>query len=366
MVNRIKLVKSCLDKWGISALLVSNPVNIFYLSGFLGLAPDEREAWMLITKTNAYFFTDGRYLNKAQNSNVKGQNFLIQEIYFTKNIQMGVQSITKKEKLERIGFEGEDMTFAEYEKFKELMNLTPTDRLIVRLRQDKDPEEITKIKKACALGDRALQDLITTIKIGQTEKEIAQKLIRLIEKNGAEPAFYPIVAVDESTSSPHYDTKTNGKLKIQKNSVILIDFGVRYQNYCSDITRIFFCGKPKSEIINVYQKLLEIQNNSINRLIDQSKAKEIDKYCRESLEKKKLPNFPHSTGHGIGLQVHEYPKISAVSNDILTKNQVFTIEPGIYLPEKWGLRIEDTVVMKADKKPEVLTKFKKDVFIINN
>ncbi|OGK21032.1 hypothetical protein A3C23_02365 [Candidatus Roizmanbacteria bacterium RIFCSPHIGHO2_02_FULL_37_13b] len=363
MVEKNQKIRDQMSKLDLDGLLISDPYNIYYLSGFQGLAPEERESWILITKDENYFFTDGRYVNQVKSEKLKVKSLQTKLVTPEKTIQMHVQMIAKKEKLEKIGFESGNLTYSEYERFKELVNLVPTDRLIVNIRKYKNQDEIDKIKQACQIGDDVLKDAALIIKPGLTEKNIAQKIIQLIEFHNAEAAFYPIVTSDSGSASPHYNTKQSSR-KIQKNSVVLIDFGVKYQNYCSDITRIFFIGKQKDEIITVYQQLLEIQKSTINRLIVLSEAKMIDKFCRESLEKNGLPNFPHSTGHGIGLQVHEYPKISSSSCDTLSKNQVFTIEPGIYFPEKYGLRIEDTILMKENQLQEVLTKFPKEIHLI--
>lgn len=382
MNDRIKRLRLTLFQIGLDGFLVSNFFNIFYLTGFKTLSPTEREAWLLITRNNAYLFTDGRYYEKNEKLKFKNQKLKIKLITASKSLLQYLNQIIIDEKIIKLGFEADDLKYSEFQRIKTEINkiqptqLIPTEKIIIKQREIKDNEEIYKIKKACEITDKCLQEIIKIIKIGRTEKEIAFKIEFWLKKNGFDLAFYPIVAVDENASLPHYDTKTNGKKKIKKNSVILIDFGVNYQSYLSDITRTFFVTKPKTEQINFYHAVLNSQQKTIEKLKKENQAKKIDHFCRQliqpiltnstnSTNSNQLQlSYPHSTGHGVGLEIHEYPKISVTSSDSLKKNQVFTIEPGIYLPGKFGIRIEDTVWMKENNNPQVLTQFNKKIKLI--
>lgn len=368
-MNCLKNLKNKFKKLKIDSFLVSNYYNIFYLSGFKTLTVNEREAWLLITKKNNYLFTDGRYFQKIQNLKLKSQTYqteiILKLLTPEKNLFYHIKKIINQEKIKKIGFEAEDLSFLEYQKIKSFLKpfscqLIPTEKLIIKLREVKDEKEILKIKKACQAATQCLKEITKIIKIGQTEKEIAFHIEFWIKKKGYELAFSPIVAIDENSCLPHYDTQVNGQKKVKKNSLILIDLGVRYKNYCSDITRIIFVNKPNTEKANLYLSLLKDQKETVNYLKKESMAKNIDDFCRKILNF----SYPHSTGHGLGLEIHEYPKISKNSNDIIKKNQVFTIEPGIYFEGKFGFRIEDTVFMKEKNKPEILTNFPKEITII--
>jgi len=374
--SRIRKLKRILSQKKLDAFLVSNFFNILYLTGFKGLAPLEREAYVLVTRKGFYLFTDGRYLInvKYQKSVIKntclpaGKTHKISNIFKTKLITpeegliFHLQKIVGEEKIRTIGFESEDLKFVEYRKIKRglKIELIPTERLIMKLREIKDKEEIEKIRFAAGLANKCLKDIIPTIKIGMKEKEIAFQIECYLRKI-ADIAFEPIVAIDANAAIPHYNTKT-GCGQVRKNSVILIDFGAKHKDYLSDMTRMIFIN-PEAAKINIYQKLREVQEKTIREIGINKNPRAIDSFCRQLLQEKNFPNYPHSTGHGIGLEVHEFPKISSLYLGTIEENNVFTIEPGVYFQDKFGMRIEDTVVFRKEK-AEVLTKFGKEPVIL--
>ena len=361
--QRITNVQTILNNKKLDGLLISNFYNILYLTGFKTLTKHEREAWALVTNNSIYLFTDGRYINKLR---VKSEKLKVS----VKNLKLltsrqglifYLEEIIKKEKLNTIGFEEEDLRVGELRRLKDKLhsvNFIPIDKLVLKQREIKDQDEVKKIKKACEIGDQCLREIIPTINLGQTEKEIAFRIEFWLKKKGYNFAFPPLIAIDQNSSIPHYNTQT-GFRKLKKGSIVLIDFGVNYQDYLSDITRMIFFGKPKNEIIYVYHKLLKTQKRTIKQCNNISKLKDIDQYCRLRITDYGLLNYPHSTGHGVGLEIHEYPKISQSSTDTIQRSQVFTIEPGVYFPGKFGMRIEDTVAITSKLKIEVLTKFTK-------
>lgn len=368
--QRLNQFKKIIKQNNFDAFLVSNFFNIFYLSNFKTLTENEREAWLLITNKNTYLFSDSRYLdNKAS---FKTNTFLTKLISPKRGLLEYLKEIFEKEEIKNCALEGDNLKISEFNFLKKNLpkiNFINTEKFLIKIREIKDIEEIKKIKKACEISDQCLSEIIKTIKVGQTEKEIAFKMEFWLKKRGYDLAFYPIIAIDENSATIHYDTREGNNKKIKKNSFILIDFGAKYESYLSDITRIIFVGKPTNEQINVYHKLLNTQTKTItyiHRSGDQNEAKKIDIYCRQLLtDNYLLPNYPHSTGHGIGLEIHEYPKISSVSEDKLLKNQVITIEPGVYFQGKWGMRIEDTILINKNQ-VKALTRFDKKPLIISN
>ncbi len=362
---RIKKLRQLFNQIGIDALLISNFYNILYLTNFKSLTQNEREAWLLITNDNVYLFTDRRYLNKdLQLSDGDIQLKLIEP---DKGIFEHLKEIINKEKITSLGVEGEDLRLIEYERLRKVffnLRIITTQKLIVKLREIKDTQEIKKIKQSCQLADQCLKEIVKTLKIGMKEKEIAFKIEDWLREKDCQLAFFPIVAIDKNTSLPHYNTK-EGKGEVGKSSVILIDFGVKYQDYNSDITRMIFIA-PSAQILNIYQRLLSIQKKTIKAIGQQSllNSREIDIYCRKLITESELPNYCHSTGHGVGLEIHEYPKISQKSVDRLHLGQVFTIEPGVYFEDKWGMRIEDTILINDNNQAEVLTNFSKEPLIL--
>jgi len=360
--QKINRVRKTFTQYNIDSLLVSNFYNILYLTGFKTLTTDEREAFVLVTKSNIYLFTDARYPN---NFKFEILNFKLKLLEPGKGLFFYLQEIFKEENIQALGIEAEDLRVHEYLKLKLIFSnvkIICTEKLIIQLRAIKEKEEIEKITKACQITDQCLKEIIKTIKIGDTEKEVAFRIEKWLNDKGYDCAFDPIVAINKNSSIPHYHTK-DGLGRIKNKSVVLIDFGAEYQNYCSDITRMIFIEQPGSEIINIYNQLLNIQEKVIKEINNQKNPKNIDFFCRNQIGKKQLPNYSHSTGHGVGLEIHEYPKISQNSIDVLQDDQVFTIEPGVYFKNKWGIRIEDTVVIQNNK-AEILTRFKKEPILI--
>ena len=359
--RRFEKLRKILREKNLDGFLVSNFYNILYLSGFKTLTENEREAWGLVTKDSIYLFTDSRYI-------INNKFLILKLITPEKGLIKHLKEIIAEEKIKRLGFEGEDLKYGEYLKFKEQLEieLISTDKLLILQRTVKDEEEIEKIKKACQIAGLCLKEVVKTIKSGTTEKEIAFKIESWLKEKNYNLSFYPIVAIDENSSVPHYNTMSGNNKKVKNNSIILIDFGAKYQDYCSDITRMVFVGKPANETANIYNNLLDAQQKTINQLKTDNNPVAIDQFCRKLTTDHRLPIYQHSTGHGVGLQIHEFPKISFTSTDVLLPNQIVTIEPGVYLDSKWGMRIEDTVLIKENKQIEVLTKFSKKLLIISN
>lgn len=371
--KRLKNLKGFLVGDNLGGVFVSNPVNIFYFSDFKTLSPQEREAYLLITKKGVYLFTDPRH-------SIDYKNLDVRWLVPGQELMSHLQEIISKEKIKRLGFESADLKFNEHQTLSEKLDveLVALQKTVENLRLMKEEEEIANIKKACQVSDQCLREISKTLKVGQTEKEIAFKIEFWLKEKGFDLAFYPIVAADKNAAIPHYDTR-EGSGKLNKGSSLLIDMGAKYKNYCSDITRVFSFGKPTSEFATMYEKLLEAQGETIRSLRhsrpdresadprfredDGVSAKEIDAFCRGLLKQKGLPNFLHSTGHGVGLEVHESPSISQKSKDTLLDDQVFTIEPGVYIDGQYGARIEDTVLL-TKRGVEVLTKFPKNLQII--
>ena len=364
--QRIILFKKNFLRLNLDAFLVSNPNNIFYLVGFEGLSEKERESWLLVTKNKVYFFTDNRYFSYSK----KISNGEIIIISPKNTLIENLQQIIDKEQIRICGVEADDLKINEFNALKIKINnvrFQSIEKLIINQRSIKEKEEIKKIKKACLLADKCLNEIIKLIKKGVTEKEIAFKIEFFLKEKGYDLAFSPIIAFDENSAIPHYNTQNGNNKKINQKGIILIDFGVKFKYYCSDITRVFFLGKPNNEVFNVYQKLLTTQTKTISFCQNNIESKAVDNFCRRNL-KNNLPSlesyfYSHATGHGVGLEIHEYPKISPISQDRLLNNQIFTIEPGIYIPKCHGLRIEDTVIIENNK-PQILTTFTKKIIIL--
>jgi len=338
----------------LNAILMSSISNIIYLTGYSGFSKEEREAFLLITKKVQYILTDGRYF-EAVKKQIK--NFKLIEISSKVSSEKVIKQLVKKHRIKRIGFEENNLTFLEHKKlssrFNDLNHLSLTN-----LRAVKNKEEISAIEKACNLGDKTFSYILKKIKLGVSEKELAFEIEFFIKKHGGDISFRPIVAFGKNSAIPHHQT---GNRKLTTDNIILLDFGVKLNNYCSDMTRTVFLGKPTSEQKKMYQTVLNAQQKAIKFLtsdggpersrrnsseVDGIKAFEIDKVARDYIISKGYKSIPHSIGHGIGIDVHEAPHLSPKSKDILKPGMVFTIEPGIYIPGFGGVRIEDVVALE--------------------
>jgi len=370
MKSRLKNVKTIRKKENVDAILISSVPNIIYLTGYSGFSRFEREAFLLITDQKNFLITDGRYSEAVSGI----PDFEILEISDRNFLEKILKSLSKE--IAKIGIEEYDLTISEGKKFKQYFKLFPLKEL-ANLRVVKDIDEINKIKMACRIGDEAFSFIIKKLKNGISENEVASLIEIFIRKKNAESSFPPIVAFGKNSSFPHHKTG-NEKLKI--NNIVLLDFGVRVDNYCSDMTRTVFFGKADDKFKKIYNTVLESQQKAIDFLnssflnlnsnLKSIKTSEIDKVAREYIIKSGYATIPHSLGHGIGIEVHEAPNLSPKSKDILKEGMVFSIEPGIYLPAGrqglpgfGGVRIEDLVVLE-NKGARLLTHSPKEIIEI--
>jgi len=348
MLDKKSLNTFLADK-GLDAMLVSSVSNISYLSYYFGFSPLERDAYLLFTHDNRYIFTNPLYSHEVTS---QSNDMHIIEHTKTNPFPKNLAKILSQEKLENIGFENDNITVLEYLK---MTSATPAHFIAVsldQLRTSKTHDEISKIKQACEIGDKALATIKKQINPGITEKKLASFLELAIKKLGADLAFPTIIAFGKNSAIPHHHTDDT-KLKTQ--DIILMDFGVRYESYCSDMSRTFFIGKPSKKQKDCYITVLKSQTESVasikNRLSKKQTvdAEKVDRIAREYITQRDYPSIPHSVGHGIGIEVHEPPSLSPNSTDILSEGMVFSIEPGIYLPEEFGVRIEDLFTIENNK-----------------
>lgn len=347
--HRIKDIRKKLLKEKLDAVLVSSVSNINYLSGYANFSKDEREAHILIGQEFAYIITDGRYTEavKRQAPHLtlfeRGHKTPVEKLFkiFAKQIKI-------------LGIEEDDLTIAEYEKVRKYFRKTKHFNVNIH-RSIKTPDEIKKIEQSVKLGDLAFKFILGKIKAGITEKQLAFEIEFFVKKNGAEMSFPPIVAFGKNSSVPHHhtgDDQRGDAILGREGLIILLDFGVKLNSYCSDMTRTIFLGSPKENQKQMYEVVLEAQQKAVDFLNDKIKsgetikASDVDKAARDYIISKGYPTIPHSLGHGIGLEVHEHPSLSPKSKEILKEGMVFSIEPGIYLPSKGGVRIEDLFVLE--------------------
>lgn len=354
MNPRIKCLRNQLNSLNIEGMIVSKPINIKYLTGL------NAEGELLITRKENIFLTDSRYV-EAVNSELT----IDSEIIVWDKLGMMREDYENFFLFcEKVGFEESYVTYEKYKKIMQLYRineLVETEGIIEKQRRIKDEEEINDIKKACEITDQCFEFLKKYIKIGMTEREIAYKIQEFFIKNGAEGiSFDPIVATGANSSMPHAEPTDR---KIEYGDIILIDLGCKYNGYCSDMTRTIFIGKLDDTIKSVYDIVLNVQKQALDEMKDGANIKNITKTAVQELKINRF-DLVHALGHGVGLEVHEIPVLSSKYDNLLKENMVIAVEPGVYIPKSFGIRIEDTVLITKNGCIN-LTKSEKNYTIIS-
>ncbi len=331
----------------IPALLLTNPINIGYLSSFAG-----SEDIALITSKEAVLLTDFRYLEEAKKKVI---NFQIKKRKGP--LPKALISILNKLKIEKLGFEAEHLSYSQHSNLSRdlrRIKLIPTRGLIENLRRIKDQKEIKSIKKVIRITENALAKTLKKTEIPIKERELSALLEYELKKAGAErSAFNPIIAFGERTSYPH---SRPSSARLKKGDLIKIDCGAIYQEYSSDLTRTFVFGRATKRQKRIYSLLYGAQSEAIEKIRPGIECSQIDRIARDIITREGYGKFfGHGLGHGIGREVHERPYLKSEDHTLLEPGMVLTIEPGIYIPGWGGMRIED-IVLVTEKGCEVLSK----------
>jgi Xaa-Pro aminopeptidase len=348
MSSRLEKIYAQLKQEKLEGLLLNSPANISYLADY-----PSRDSYLVISGQGNIYITDSRYTEEAKVN--LGGLAVIQKI--DGSLFKTIALACRKLGLKRIGFEERYLAFAEYQKIKSYLHkdeaLIPTHSLVERLRQVKDQEELKKIRQAVKITLKAFEFIRDFLKPGIREIEVAAELERFIRYNGAgTSAFEIIVASGPNAAYPHHITSPK---KLRNGEPVLIDMGVDYAGYKSDLTRTFFLGKITPLARKVYDTVRLAQEKALRLIKPGARVNSIDKAARRYITQKGYGRyFGHNLGHGVGLEVHEAPSISAKENNTLESGMVFTVEPGIYLPSKLGVRSEDMVLV-TQKGMEVLS-----------
>jgi Xaa-Pro aminopeptidase len=334
IARRIRKVRRRMDKKKIRFLLVTSPANVTYITGFLG-----EDSWAAVVNGRVYLLTDSRYTEQAQ-----------KECPSCKIIDRAgpmadaVAELVKKLKSIRTVAVENSVSMADFELLKKTVKarFRTAAGIIETVRSIKDQSEIATIKYAASISAKALAQTLPHIKPGISESELAGMLDFQIRKLGARNSFETIVAFGPNGSRPHHQP---GKRKLKQKDAILIDFGAKYKGYCSDITRCFVIGGITDFYKKVYDLVEQAQAAAIKAIKPGVKITQVDAAARKVIEKAGLPVYGHGTGHGFGLQIHEDPFLKPDGKGKLKAGQVLTIEPGIYMPGKLGIRIEDDILV---------------------
>lgn len=333
---------------GCDGLLVTDPANIFYLSGFSG------DGTLLVTENQQYLITDPRFTEQAGQ---ESPEFVIQGLPTD-----GWVSLTQN--LNRVGFESGYVTYRGFQTwFKTLGDkLFPCNPLVEQLRLIKEETELEKIRTAVRIGDDVFQDILPEIRPGTSERHLGMMIDHRLRVRGCEKeAFDTIVVSGKRSSLPH--GRPSDKI-LEVGDVVTFDFGGLYQAYAGDMTRTVVVGKSCSRSRDIYSRVLEAQMTGVVAIAPGKSCREVDLAVRGIFERNNLDQyFAHSTGHGVGLGVHEAPSVSRRNDTVLQEGMVITVEPGLYIPGWGGVRIEDVVLVKGNGH-EVLTSTAKDLMVI--
>lgn len=345
MAHSIFILQESLRENRLRAVLVSNPYSIRYFSGFHGVSPEEREAFLFVARRGAFLIVPRLYEESARM--LKGP-FEIVPTQERGSFLETVAAIAKKEHVTTIGFEERNFRVIEYEWFKKSFKLRPAGAIIERLRILKQKEEVTAIARAQRITKRACALLITSLRTGDTERELSFRVKSMMTDLGSEaPAFEPIIATASGSALPHY---VSGLKRLGGNEILLVDIGATYKGYRGDLTRTIWFGKTKNaRFETVHQLVRKAQRNAIKTIKPGMRSGEAHETARGVFtETGFADNFIHGLGHGIGLEVHEPPHLRPGSKEILKPGMIFSVEPGLYFPGWGGVRIEDLVTLEKN------------------
>jgi len=346
--------------------LISNQYDLYYLTGFETLTPDEREAFLVITQTQAHLFLSSFSENEPIEDITQHQGSIVQ------NIQHELPDIFKKHQLEQLFFDPQSLFFSEHAFFQKSMTSSQfepwTKNPVMNLRLIKDNTEIESITKANHVTHQALKTTLADLQVGMSETRVRQMFEQACRQQGVEQFAFPtIVAFGDHTALPHHQPASSRQLML--NEPVLIDCGAKWGHYCADVTRTVWFGDRQSEeflkIENIIQEAYDQATSSLilrpqpeGQLSNQQTtitASHVDQAARDVITKAGFARqFIHTTGHGVGLYIHESPSLNWKNEEPLAPGMVITIEPGIYLEGKFGYRFENSVLLNQDTVQELL------------
>ncbi len=350
--QRRRTLSARLPELKVDALLVSSPANVRYLTGYAG-----SNGILLVTKAESHFFTDPRYAIEAANQ-------ITCKVHVEKKpLTIAAVAIIKRKRLKKIGFESSWLRYEDYVKVKEELPLGSVLHAVGRVIEDqrmvKSASELDLIRRSVATNSEAYSKTIRRVHAGAKEMDIAAELDYQMRALGAEKAaFETIVAAGPRTALPHAHPTLH---RLGENELLLIDMGASQEGYASDMTRVAHTGTPPKRILRLYKAVLEAQLAALSSIKAGVTTGEVDAAARNVLKRHELDRaFVHSTGHGLGLEIHEPPRIARKDKTRLQAGMAITIEPGAYIDGLGGIRIEDTVLV-TEHGCEVLTPTPKDL-----
>ena len=353
-MDHIAKITAQLPEHGLDAMLVTSAPGERYAVGFEG------EGWVLVSRDGARYSTDGRYIEAAWQQ-VTGAEIVLTE-RGQSHLALAREEIRRRG-LKRVGFESGRVSADELGRWKDSLpcELVAAQGLLDGLRAAKDEEELARMRQAQRITDEAFREILNFIRPGLTERDVAARLVyEMMRRGGEKVSFDPIVAAGPNGSRPH---AVPGELRVEHGMFITMDFGCKVEGYCSDMTRTVAVGKPAPEMERVYQVVLEAQQAGIAAARAGLAGREIDAAGRTVIQAAGYGEvFSHSFGHSLGLEIHESPNAAPGEERIMPVGAVVSAEPGIYLPGRFGVRIEDVIVL-SETGCRDLTKSPKELIV---
>ncbi|NMB35753.1 MAG: aminopeptidase P family protein [Firmicutes bacterium] len=351
MTKRLNNTRQKMAEMDLEAVLITHPPNIFYLSGFSGSS-----GYLLLTDREALLYTDFRYIEQAA---VEAPFFEIIQVKSAVDYAQ-LATFVSRDRSGKIGLEEAHLTLRAYRLLqKEIpgIELLPLNNFIEEVRAVKEESEVKLIARAAQIADEAWRDLWPRLKPGISEREVSDELEFQMRKRGAERlAFETIVASGERSALPH---GVAGSKIIEAGELITVDFGAVFNGYHSDMTRTFLFGEPTAKQSEIYTLVLTAQEMVLQSIRAGQKCADVDAMVRQYFQQQGYgAYFGHGLGHGVGLEIHELPTLAPSGQGVLQERMVFTVEPGLYIPEWGGVRIEDSVVLDSTG-AQILTKSEK-------
>lgn len=338
-MQKMTKLRNELKEQNLDGLIITNPYNRRYISGFTGTA-----GIVLITQDEQIFLTDFRYMEQAAKQAV-GYTIIEHKQSIIKKLAEVIDELD----LSTVGFEEDDLTYQTYKAYAKEINaeLTATSGIIANIRMIKTEAELQVMEEAAAISDKAYDHILSFVKPGMTEIEVSNELEFFMRQQGATSSSFDIIVASGVRSALPHGVATDKK--IASGELVTLDFGALYKGYCSDMTRTFAVGEISDELRKIYDTVLEAHMRGIQGTKAGMTGKEADALTRDYIKAEGYGDyFGHGTGHGLGMEVHEGPRLSPMGEVMLKENMVVTVEPGIYVPDVGGCRIEDDIVITKD------------------
>ncbi len=348
--KRVKRVQKALQGWGVDALIIKDPVDIYYLTG-----SHVTVGTVVVTKTKSTLIVDNRYFEKCQ-----------KETFMPVVLQAEGAVVKQLDKASAVGFSQESLTYGSYIALQKegIKNLVPLEHPMQEIRAIKEASEVKKLEKAISLCYKGFDFVLENLRTGVSEKQIAKGLECFWLANGGDAlSFESIIAFGKNSSMPHYRSQD---APLTPGDIVLVDIGVVVDGYASDMTRTFFYGKPHPKLSKIYDIVLDAQKKSIKAAKPNMSAASLYEVSKKVITKAGFEKqYLHGLGHGIGLETHECPYLRPTSkSSILTPGVCITIEPGIYIQDLGGVRIEDMILITKDGSRTLTSEYPKEKQIV--